>query len=336
MGKRHRIIPIFIPHLGCPYQCIYCDQRTITAAAVPTPAEVADFIERSLATIPDHASVEVAFFGGNFTAIEHSQQESFLQVVQQWLPAGRVQGIRVSTRPDAINSSHLRWLQTYGVNCIELGVQSLDESVLKLSGRGYNVGVVEHSAALIKQQGIQLGLQLMIGLPGDNREKDLISTDLAIAMRPAMVRLYPTLVLEHTALATQYRLGHYQAVSLDEAVSTCCAMWRKFRAAGIPVIRMGLQSSEELKVMAGPWHPAFGELVQQYDFWERARFQLRNQTTLAPVLRIGVHPQDISRMIGQHRSNIVRLETEFSCRLLVQGDERLAPGSISVTAWDRE
>lgn len=338
MTRPHRNIAIFVPHLGCPWQCIYCNQHLISAAQAPAPQEVKQHIAQALTTIDPGYDVEIAFFGGNFTTIEMDLQESYLQAAYPFVQSGQVRGVRLSTRPDAIDADILRRLRGYGVVCIELGVQSLDQEVLKRAARGYTPAAVERSAALIKEWGFELGLQLMIGLPGDTAAKAMATTEAAIRLRPDMVRIYPTLVIEDTELARQYRAGRYRPLELTAAVELCHAMWQRFQLEGIPVIRMGLHSSEELNhgsVVAGPWHPAFGELVQQFGFHQRAR-ELLNEYCASPQhadkLTLLVHPRDLSRLIGYRRENITRLEREFALRLSVKGEDGRPPGSIAICA----
>lgn len=339
--RRHRNIAIFIPHLGCPWRCVYCNQQRISSAAPPpTPAAVKQQIEQALSTVSPGDIVEIAFFGGNFTTIATELQLAYLQAAHPFVESGAVSGIRLSTRPDAINADILQRLKQHGVVCIELGVQSLDAEVLARSGRGHGPEAVGESAALIKAWGFQLGVQLMLGLPGDTAEKALATARAAIALQPDMARIYPTLVIEDTELARQYRAGRYQPLTLAAAVEQCHAVWQLFRAAGIPVIRMGLHSSAELNdgsVLAGPWHPAFGELVQQYDFLQRTRALLSDhcaEPEHATRLTLSVNPRDLSRLTGYRRENISRLEQEFALRLNVKGEASLPPGSIVITEPD--
>ncbi len=321
---RHYNIPIFIPHLGCPYDCIYCDQKKISAQKqIPGADEIVNTIEQYLSTIPPTDEVELAFFGGNFTAIQTELQNEYLSLIQPYLESGRIQGIRISTRPDCIDAGGLTMLKSYGVKTIELGVQSLNDEVLQLSARKYKAADVIKSSALIHQLGFKLGFQLMVGLPGDNYERDIETVQAAISLAPQMVRIYPTLVIADTELDRRWQEGKYQALTLEEAVNICKDMLLYFSAAGIPVIRMGLYPGEELRsagvVKAGPFHPAFGELVEQAIFRDQAclaiRMYLENNGD-ADSMCLYVQERDLSKMLGKNRSNLVYLRQAFALQEL--------------------
>lgn len=336
---RHYNIPIFIPHQGCPFQCVYCDQKIIASKyEAPTLLEVSETIERHLATIPSgDAEVEIAFFGGSFTAIAREMQEVYLRVAAPFLEDERVTGIRISTRPDCIEPEILAFLWRYGVRTIELGVQSMDDQVLKMSARGYLAADVFKACHLVHDHGFKLGIQLMIGLPGDDWTRDMQTTKMAITIKPDMVRIYPTVVIAGTSLEQAFHEGGYAPLELGDAVTICKEMYLRFVAAGIPVIRMGLQTGEELRregsVVAGPFHPSFGELVQQDLFCDQARNLLGDymrRIGLQAELLLWVNPRDLSLMTGQYRKNISFLTEYFGMKsLLVKTDpdiERLGIG----------
>lgn len=318
-SQRHYNIPIFIPHLGCPYDCIYCDQNKIAAQPeVPHPNQIAASIEQHLQTIPEESEVEVAFFGGSFTAIAREMQEDYLRVVQPYLQQGRVQSIRISTRPDYIDDAILDLLAENGVKMIELGVQSLSSQVLHASARRYLPEDVYQSVRLIKDRQFDLGIQLMIGLPQDSYTQTMETTRLVIGMRPHTVRIYPTLVIAGTGLDTMWRRGDYIPLSLEEAVSTCHDMFLLFQKENIRVIRMGLYPSEELRrvgiVKAGPFHPSFGELVEQSIFKQQARVAIScyiDKYGYSTELDLHVHFRDLSKMVGKHKLNLNELSQEF-------------------------
>lgn len=318
--KKHVNIAIFIPHLGCPFSCLYCNQKTIAAQDhVPDAQEVQAIIEQCLPTIPTGVVPELAFFGGNFTTIDPSQQKAYLEAVRPYLDRGLVRGIRISTRPDGISAAILSYLKDYGVETIELGVQSLNDEVLRASARGYSAADVFKSARLIQDYGFQLGLQFMVGLPGDDKEKDLFTTAEAIRLQPQMVRIYPTLVLKGTALEQMWRQGRYTALNLEEALQICAEMVLAFEAHGIPVIRLGLHPGEELRqegtILAGPFHPAFGERVEQLIFFEQASMAIEQVLAGHPDVRaldIYVEEHDLSKLIGYKRQNILQLQQDFT------------------------
>ncbi|MEN6326570.1 MAG: radical SAM protein [Syntrophomonas sp.] len=318
---KHTNIPIFIPHLGCPFTCLFCNQRRISTAQEVKPGDIAVIIKNHLSTIDlTETQVELAFFGGNFTAIAQKLQESYLQAAHPYLQKSLISSIRISTRPDCINVSNLRFLKKWGVRTIELGVQSFNDEVLKASARGYLSADVFKACHLIREQGFRIGLQLMIGLPGDTYQRDMESTSLAVNLRPDMVRIYPTLVITATELENMYLQGLYIPLSLEAAVKTTAAMFKRFQACNISVIRMGLQPAEELRstgtVIAGPFHPAFGELVEQEVFKEQATEAIKAFLKLhrsGQSFNLWVNPRDISKLVGYKRQNLYALQEVFQC-----------------------
>lgn len=317
---KHYNIPIFIPHLGCPFNCIFCDQKRIARIEpAPDPDSVLDMVQSALNTIPASATereIEVAYFGGSFTALDQAVQEEYLLALQPLLQRGAIAGIRLSTRPDFIDSSVLDMLGRYGVTTIELGVQSLNDQVLGTSGRGYRSQAVVDACHLIQQYGFRLGIQLMIGLPGDSFEYDRETTFKTMELEPEMVRIYPTLVIRNTQLDSMYEEGRYQPLELEEAVAICAWMFMCFQQQNIKVIRMGLHPSEELReegvIVAGPFHPAFGELVEQLVFQKQAQSLLHNYMQSRPGtqdLRIYSSYRDLSKMLGYKKSNLQHLNS---------------------------
>jgi histone acetyltransferase (RNA polymerase elongator complex component) len=338
---KHYNIPIFIPHLGCPYDCIYCNQKIIAAQIeIPEPHQVVNIIETYLDTIPEAATVEVAFFGGNFTAVNKQQQEDYLGVIQPYLEQGRVASIRVSTRPDYIDETELDLLAHYGVKLIELGVQSMSENVLRASGRNYGPEDVNKSCHLIKERRFDLGIQLMIGLPGDSHTQDIETTHQIISLRPQVVRIYPTLIIADTALEAMCNRGEYATLGLDEAVTTCRDMFCLFQKESIRVIRMGLYPGEELRregvVKAGPFHSSFGELVEQNIFKRQAEAAImlhKDKFGKHSEIELHVHFRDISKMTGRQRISLNELEQEFDLGgIRLVGKQDLDRNCIGVSA----
>ena len=291
--KKHAIIPIFIPHRGCPNDCVFCNQRKITAHQTPVlPEDVHGTVETWLSTLePRHMeTIELAFFGGSFTGIPMEEQTAFLQVAKSYKDAGRIHRIHLSTRPDYISREILDNLKRWGVDVIELGVQSFDEDVLKASGRGHDAACVYESSRLIQEYGFTLGIQLMIGLPGDTMEKDIYSARETVKIGPSIARLYPTVVIRDTALYDMYLSGDYMPMAEDDAVERTKAMYQILDAAGINIIRVGLKSSDIItdtgrqgstnfdtrpdfdgssctvaapsSIAPGTFHPAFRQLVE--------------------------------------------------------------------------
>lgn len=260
--KKHAIIPIFISHRGCPNQCVFCNQKAITARDGDVSVEDARYtIEEWLTTLEGSGTeTEISFFGGSFTGIPMEEQTAFLKLAKEYKDAGRVSKIHCSTRPDYINREILDNLKKYGMDVIELGVQSFDPAVLEKCRRGHSIEDVERACALIKDYGFTLGIQLMIGLPGDSFESCIFSAKRCIEMKPQIARLYPTVVLDKTPLADMLEDGSYVPPTQDSIVKTVKEMYRLITCAGIKVIRIGLKSNELIK--GDTYHPAIGQIVR--------------------------------------------------------------------------
>lgn len=315
MTPRARIVPLFIPHLGCPHDCVFCNQRRISGQSAPVTA--AD-VTAALAALPEHGDYEVAFYGGSFTAIPPEQQRALLLAVQPFFARGAVGRIRVSTRPDAVDDAALALLREMRVETVELGAQSMDDAVLRKSGRGHDAAATERAAAFLRQGGFRLVLQMMMGLPGATPESDLETARRFVALWPDAVRIYPTVILRDTPLYALWRRGDYQEHSVADAVALCSRLIPLFSASGIPVIRLGLNPTAELSggaVAGGAYHPALGELVKSRVYLEQARVLLHTEPHGASVV-LGVFPGDISQMVGQHRCNLDALRAEFGLRAL--------------------
>lgn len=268
--KTHAIIPIFIPHSGCPHDCVFCNQKAITSRMKsPDYDDTIEIIERNLATIslnPNISTVEIAFYGGSFTAIPREEQNMYLRIAADYKNQGKINKIHLSTRPDYINEEILDNLKARSVDIIELGVQSFNPNVLRLSARGHDIQTVYDSSNLIKSYGFTLGIQLMIGLPGDSYESCMDSVRQTVSIKPSIARLYPTVVIKDTALAEMYRRGSYIPLSDEKAVSVTKDMYKALTDAGINVIRIGLKSTANIReggdAVAGNYHPAFRQLVE--------------------------------------------------------------------------
>lgn len=267
--KKHAIIPIFIPNMGCAESCVFCDQKQITARdRVPTLEEVQKTILEWLSTLEDAETVEIAFYGGSFTAIPSSMQENYLKVAYEYIERGQVDGIHISTRPDCIDIPTLELLRKYGVKVIELGVQSFDDRVLSLSKRGHDSKAIYRACELIKEYSFSLGIQLMIGLPGDSMESCLFSAKETAKIGPDLARLYPCIVLPNTELMTMFEEGVYSPLTRREALARTTAMYRILDEAGIYIMRVGLKSTDIINndylgdINQGAYHPAFRQLVE--------------------------------------------------------------------------
>lgn len=263
---KNKIIPIFVPHQGCPNDCVFCNQVKITGVSTDvTGGDVDRIIKEYLETMDDDSNKEVAFFGGSFTAIDIDKQIELLSVAKKYKDTGKIQDIRLSTRPDCINDEILTIHRKYSTSIIELGVQSMDLEVLKLSNRGHDSECVYKSSKLIRDYGFKLGLQLMTGLPGDDESKSLNTAREFIKIHPDIVRIYPTLTIRDSELEKMYNDGQYKPQTLDEAIDIVKKLIVMFESNEIQVIRVGLQATDELSdgsIVDGPFHPAFGEMVE--------------------------------------------------------------------------
>ena len=305
------VIPIFIPHRGCPHDCLFCNQQKISGAKRDKEAHinVAETIEEWLEHQGQRKEVQVAFFGGSFTCMEKRDQAELLEAVQPFIIAGGVGSIRCSTRPDCIDPEIIELLQKYNVTTVELGVQSLDDGVLKKARRGHSAGDCEKAFRMLKKGGIEVGIQLMPGLPGDTTYSFLKTVNRVIELGPDFVRIYPCIVVNESGLEDLYERGGYQPLTLAKAVAICGFCYPKFQKAGVGVVRVGLQPSESLEksVIAGPYHPAFGELVQSRLWLKKIKKKLMHLKT-GEKLEMHLSHRDLSSVIGQQKRNMKRLE----------------------------
>ena len=319
MSARASILPVFVPHLGCPHQCVFCDQRSISGQREHVSADtVRRAIEEAAALPHNGAGRQLAFYGGSFTAVDPRLQEELLGAAKEALDRGEINSIRLSTRPDAIDGEALARLKRFGVRTVELGAQSMDEEVLRLSERGHGAEDVRRAASMIREAGFALVLQMMTGLPGDTEEKCVATAKALIALRPNAVRIYPTVIVKGTKLQAMWLRGEYREHSVEEAVAWCARILPLFSDAGIPVIRLGLNPTEELsggEAVGGAYHPALGELVKSRMLLDQARSCLAD---IAPgsdaILAIG--ERYLSQMVGQKGRNREILLREFSLRSL--------------------
>ena len=334
-GPRRRILPLFIPHLGCPHDCVFCDQRRISGQQSPvTPADVTAALEAftSAATALEPAD-EIAFYGGSFTALPLDEQRALLEAaVKPFLARGLSRGIRVSTRPDAVNTEVLSLLQRYHVTTVELGAQSMDDGVLRRCGRGHTAADTERACALLRDGGFRFVLQMMTGLPGSSDALDVMTGERLAALKPDGVRIYPTVILRFTPLYDLWRRGEYREHTVEDAVRVCARLLPLFAAAGIPVIRLGLNPSEELsggEAAGGAYHPALGELVKSRVYLERARSLLRPAPPRPGAdVTLGVYKQNLSQLTGQRRRNLDALRGEFGLGKVRVEAADVPPGTV--------
>lgn len=319
-----KILPIFIPNAGCPGDCVFCDQSINSGVAHPPSLE--DVEGLLAATLKKNRLDQVAFFGGSFTALPGALQDGYLATVRPYIESGTVSGIRISTRPDCIDPDCVDRLCNSGVETVELGCQSFSNDVLLASGRGCGADVHAEAVALLRGAGLSVGIQLMPGLPGSTEEEACASLREALKLEPDFLRIYPTLVLSGTRLEALWREGSYLPLSLDRAVDLCADMAHICHLAGVPVLRFGLQASKDLDsgaVLAGPYHPAFGQLVQSR-LWLRA---LRGVSADDSEPSVKVHPHDLSDALGQRRSNFNQLR-QHCPGFLIEASDQVPRGQL--------
>lgn len=334
---RTRILPIFIPHKGCPHDCVFCNQKRISGCReAPSVQQVQAMLDTFLEDAEPGQPLEIAFYGGSFTGIPLTEQRAYLEAANALRQHCAI-SIRASTRPDYLSEEVLALLKEQRVDLIELGVQSMQDGVLHAAGRGHTAADVRRGVTALKAMGIQVGIQTMPGLPESDGEEALDTAMQVIALQPALVRIYPTLVIRDTALLDLYQSGAYTPLSLEEAVDLCAVLLNLYDTAGIPVIRVGLQASEQIQfgyaggdVAAGPFHPAFRQLVNSkraYDFMtdilkgtgtkNQGDLQMEIDRTRG-ILYVTSQRFSVSDLMGQKRSNAERMMQDYGLRLQVR------------------
>ena len=324
--KKLLVIPVFVPHAGCPHDCCFCNQKLISGSIkAPEEAEIDSIIGKYAGAAGRYDRVEIAFFGGSFTAIDAEKQESYLKTASKYLKknGGFADSLRASTRPDSIDGETVQRLKKYGLDVVELGAQSMDDNVLKLSGRGHSACDTARASALLKENGFTLGLQTMQGLPGADAGSDIRTAEQIAALRPDFVRIYPTVVVKQTRLYEDYLNGKYTPLKLNDAVALVSRICGIYRSSGIPVARTGLQSTDTItregagtEIAAGPYHEAFGQLVTSYDVCREVKRAVdlilgsSERPLLIRRLYIVVPRERVSDAAGQKRTNIETIRAE--------------------------
>ncbi len=332
MDARPLIIPIFLPNVGCREQCLFCNLK-VPAEGPPSPSSVRDLIEQSLSGLLSHkrkGEKQVAFYGGSFTAMDPQHQLNYLREVRPFLDSGLIDSIRISTRPDALDSEALAILKEWGVKTVEVGAQSMIDRVLLLTHRRHCAQDTASAVSRLRGEGFEIGVHLMIGLPGDTLDGFLESLSRIIDLGPDFVRIHPTLVLKGSGLELLWKIGKYSPLSLDEAIRWLKRGLQKLESASIPVARIGLQPTEELKrdLLAGPYHAALHHLVDSAILLDKAK-QLLETTPGASQVVFFCHPKDISNLRGQKNGNIEELRKEYHLsEILIQGREEMLRGSL--------
>ena len=334
------IIPIFVPHLGCPNDCVFCNQRSISGQKKQvTGAEVKQTIKEYLETFKNEdAHKEVAFFGGSFTGIEPEKQEELLQAAYEYVENGEIDSIRVSTRPDYIDKTILKRLKKYKVKTIELGVQSSNDYILKQAKRGHTFEDVKKASKLIRRYGFDLGHQMMVGLPESTRIDELNTAKDLAKLKPKMIRIYPVLVIKNTELARMYQNGEYEPVTLEQAIETCKELYYFFEKKHITIIRMGLQNTDlisnpdnlESEVLAGPYHEAFGQLVESRIWYDSIVNKIKQFNVKVKEVEIELNPRDVNHVIGHKKENINKLKELYEVDVKIIQNEKKIPGKFDV------
>ncbi len=340
MSKNYYIIPIFVPHEGCPHNCVFCNQVRITGVKKAekennkekqgvNAKKVREIVDEYLKTLNKDATIEISFFGGTFTAIKEEKQRELLAVAKEYKDKGLIDKIRMSTRPDYIDDYILSYLKDYTVDIIELGVQSLDDEVLKAAGRGHDSKVVEKASKLIKEYKITLGHQIMPGLPKDNFEKDIETVRKSIEMKPDICRLYPSLVIKDTPMEIMYERKEYIPYTLEEAMEICKKLYIMYTEANVQVIRIGLQPTETINegkdIVSGPFHPAFRELVEGSILCDSIREKLK--TKKEGTVRI--NKKDISKLYAKGKFYFNKL-LEEGYKIKVEAVDDIERGKIDI------
>ena len=338
--KKEYIIPIFVPHLGCPNACVFCNQTKITGKQKQVTAkDVEETIEEYLKSFKDKENkVEVAFFGGSFTAIEEEKQNELLEVAYKYIQTGKVHSIRISTRPDCINKKILKRLKKYKVKTIELGVQSSNNYVLARAKRGHTFEDVKKASKLIRFYGFTLGHQMMVGLPESTALDEVNTARDLIKLKPKIVRIYPVLVIKKTQLEEEYKNGEYEPLSVTQAVERCKEIADLFNKNKITIIRIGLQNTDEItdpenensEVVAGPYHPAFRQLVEGNLWYDAIVTKIKKYNAKVKVVEIKANPEDVNNIIGHKKENINKLKDLYDVEVILKADETIKTGKFEM------
>ncbi|WP_049770404.1 elongator complex protein 3 [Desulforapulum autotrophicum] len=337
------VVPIFIPHQGCPHKCAFCDQSIITSErrALPHETQIRQQVETWLGYRGDRRSVELAFFGGNFLGLTPHETRTLLQITQQLILEKKIHSVRCSTRPDTIHEQSLDMASQFTLDTVEIGVQSMDDQVLLKANRGHTAQDTIRAAKLLDDYKINKGMQMMVGLPGDTPDKAIETARVIADLKPAFVRIYPLLVLKNSLVHHWYARGEYTPMALDDCVTLVAFLHEIFEDKKIPVIRMGLQTSDLLQdsdvMVAGPWHPAFGHLVFSRRMLNRAIEMLDQITDLKhgptekSTIILKVHPVTESQLRGDKNHNLKILRARYTkAEIEIAADPLVTPGRLVV------
>ena len=338
--KKEYIIPIFVPHLGCPNNCTFCNQKRISGQTkMVTAQDVKNTIDFFLKHFrDDYKYVEVAFFGGSFTAIGEKTQVELLEAVQEYIQNKKVNSIRISTRPDCIDKEILKRMKKYHVKTIELGVQSTNNYILKRCKRGHTYEDTKKASKLIRRYGFILGHQMMVGLPESTKQDEINTAKELIRLRPKIVRIYPVLVIKDTELADEYERGDYTPLTVGQAVERCKDIVDLFNRNKINVIRVGLQNTEEItdpgteksSVIAGPYHPAFRQLVESSMWYDSIVNKIKKVNAKVKKVKIIANDVNVNNIIGHKKENIEKLKDVYDVEVVIEKSEEIKPGKFKI------
>lgn len=330
-----KIIPVFIPHAGCPHQCIFCNQKTISGQAETSLEQAKKQIVKYLQWLQPSTENEIAFYGGTFTGLPLKLQEDLLSLADSYIVKGIVGSIRISTRPDYIDKESISLLKNHHVNLVELGIQSLDDNVLRIAERGHTAADAEKAVIFLKSEGFHIGMQMMVGLPGQDWESLSATVTKVVSLKPDVARIYPLLVIKNTPLETMYRNKLFSPLTLAEAVAQAAYVYERLDASGIDVIRIGLQADEELcrenNIVAGPFHPSFGEMVQSFQYRTWVSEQLEEVYDGQSRVEIVHNSRATSKLKGLNKCNEVYWQNNSKgIRVNLLTDDSLADSEFRV------
>lgn len=343
--KKEYIIPVFVPHLGCPHDCVFCNQRKISGQSKMVTADdvkkTIDYYLDNFRTKDNY--IEVAFFGGSFTGIEPEKQEELLSVAYKYVKEKKVDSIRLSTRPDYIDKDILKRLKKYGVKTIELGVQSSSDYILKRAQREHTFEDVKKASKLIRKFGFTLGHQMMVGLPESTKNDEIKTAKDLIKLKPKIVRIYPVLVINGTQLESDYVSGEYEPLTVERAVETSKDLLALFNEKHIKVIRIGLQNTSEItdpqdknsQVVSGPYHPAFRQLVESAIWYDVLSNRIKKVNMKISDVQVDANPHDINNIIGHKRCNVQKIAEIYNTNLIVKANDKIKRGKIKITSLTR-
>lgn len=338
--KKQYIIPIFVPHLGCPNDCTFCNQRQISGQQKKvTPQDVKNTIEYYLSLFKEKEAIkEVAFFGGSFTGIDVETQNELLEVAYEYVKQKKIDSIRISTRPDYIDRQTLKRLKKFKVKTIELGVQSTNDYILQKCKRGHTYKDVKRASCLIRLYGFRLGHQMMVGLPDSTRLDEMNTARDLVKLRPKMMRIYPVLVIKDTELEQEYLRGEYEPLTLRQAVEICKELSQFFEKKRVKVIRIGLQSTDTIMssekpgsvVVAGPYHENIRQLVSSSYYYDMINEKIKKINTKAKEIKITVNPQLVNEIVGYKRENIEKIKENYNLDVKVEQNWKYSLKKIEV------